>query len=626
MTEPEDRDRRPDRAPAPDDPVSEQAASSETSGARTEQPGTDSGFADLSWEDIDLRDTDWHSADWAEEPEDARRQPSAEPAEQAEPAQESAQEPAQPVPEPTAGQAEVSQPRTPDAEIKPEGEGAAPDRGVQPDAVGAPETTRQRLINQVTSLHRPKWTTVGFLALAAVLVFGFVHAVTGGGLSTNSGSGAPPPPPPTVLVNGVPVPVNGPMLSLDPGLVRQGSHVGVSGSGFDPGSSVDIAFVPAGKGPPQQVGTALVSREGVVNSGFTAPPMAGTNHGVVIAREQGSNKVAQADAVVPAAQAGTVAIDKASGRPGDVVTASGGGFQPGEKIAAYWGGIDGTPSAQIPADPRGGFAHAPVRVGIGRSGSNTLVMIGERSRTTATTSFWMQALYPSVTVSPYAAKAAQQVAVSGSGFVPGERVLVYLNRAAGPPAAVLPGSPTGTVSGARFLLPYQLSGTQNITLVGERSRATAKSGFMIMPYTPSAQPSTWSGMPGTKLSFYVTDFAPNEVVLVYANSAPGRNGDLVSAFRVNAQGAAKAAGSWQIPSNAQGKTNVRLVGRQSGGTATINLTVQAGGGADFPAPPPYVLPPELAADPVVPGGPPPPPPAPPAPPPRPGAPAPPPTR
>jgi hypothetical protein len=228
----------------------------------------------------------------------------------------------------------------------------------------------------------------------------------------------------------------------------------------------------------------------------------------------------------------------------------------------------------------------------------------------------MIGLYPSATVSPYAIKAAEPFSVSGSGFVPGERVLLYVGRPSGPPVTVMQSDQQGNASGTSFVAPFQLKGRQRLTMIGEQSRAVASSGFIIMPYMPTAQPSTWGGMPGTEMSFYASGFAPNEVVLVYAGRGEGSAGQLVSAFRVDEHGEASAAGDYTIPANAQGQTSVLLVGRQSGGVANVALSVEpGGGGAEMPPPPPYVLPPDLAQDPVVPGGPPPPPPAPPAPPP-----------
>jgi hypothetical protein len=495
-------------------------------------------------------------------------------------------------------------------------EGASPNAVRQEDSA-QPEAAQTEEAAPKRRRPRSKWVKIGFVTVAGLLVLALVRAIAGtgghGGLSTSTAPLPAPQRPSTVMMGGVPVPTAGPVLTLNPGLVRQGAKVGVNGVGFDPGAYVDLQFLPTG-GRPVPLPTVSVARDGSFAAGFTVPTLPNSPGGTVTAVQRGTAKGAQAQAVVQAG-VGNASINRQAGRPGDVVAVSGGGFQPGELINAYWGRISGRPTAQLRADPSGGLTNVPVRVGLAQTGNATLVLVGDQSKTTATAGFTMIGLYPSATVSPYAVKAAQPFSVSGSGFVPGERVLVYVDRATGPPVTVMQSDQQGNVSGASFVAPFQLKGRQRLSMVGEQSRAVASSGFIIMPYTPTAQPSTWGGMPGTEMSFYASGFAPNEVVLVYAGRGHDSAGQLVSAFRVDEHGEASAAGDYTIPANAQGETSVQLVGRQSGGVANVTLSVEpGGGGAEMPPTAPYVLPPDLAQDPLVPGGPPPPPPAPPGPP------------
>ena len=477
---------------------------------------------------------------------------------------------------------------------------------------------------------RSKWKTIGFGVVAALLLFALVRAMLGGAdqgaLDTTGGQpGAknplPAPPqevkPPTALVEGARIPVNGPVITLNPGLVRQGARVGVSGVGFDTRAFVDVEFSVNGGPQAQPVGGGPVGRNGQFNAEFTVPAMPGAERAVITARQRGSGKVARADAVVPGG-VGFVQLSKETGRPGDQLNVSGSGFQPNEKVNVHWGRIDGPPSQQLQADKNGGLSNTSLRVGVTPVGNGTLLLIGDRSKTTATTPFIMQGLYPTVNVQPYALKAAQRLDVSAQGFAPREPVLLYINSSSGEPALKLPAGEDGSVNSG-FVIPFELNGGQTLTMVGEQSRASSTSGFEVMPYSPSGQPSTYGGMPGTSLSFYATGFAPNEVVMVYKGRSNTNAGELVSAFRVDDQGKAGAAGSYQIPGNANGQLNLDLVGRQSKAATTASMSVQgATGTVKLPEPPKYVVPPDLQADPVVPGGPPPAapsaPPAPPAPP------------
>lgn len=539
------------------------------------------GDAGDGWHDLKVPDTDWHSDDWH------------------------ADDRAQPV---VSGPWRVAEDGAPAAEI--------PERAQPSD--------EEQDTGQATQSHSSVWKTLSYIALAGVLVFAVARAVLagfGGGeqgaIDTRGGGAqgplplAPPEKPPSVLMGGAQVPAGGPVVTLNPGLVRQGARVGINGIGFDPGAFVDLQFTPQGSRQPVPIPGVPVTRDGSFTTEFVVPQLPDANGGTITAVQRGSNKGARADAQVQAG-VGFLTLSRPAGRPGDVISVSANGFQPNEKVNAYWGRLGGIPTAQLQADPSGGMSQVPVKVGVGAVGNNTLILVGDQSKTTATAGFTMIGLYPNATVTPYAFKAAQPFGIGGNGFVPGERVMLYVNNSSGPPVAVLQADNSGNVGGNSYVAPFGLKGRQTLTLIGEQSRATAVSGFMVLPYTPTAQPSTWGGMPGTSMTFYAKGFAPNEVVLVLA----GQENTLVSAFRVDARGNAAGKGAYTIPSTAQNFASVRLQGRQSGASATVTVTVQNTGEVSVPPPPNYVLPPELATDPQVPGGaPPPPPPAnPPAPP------------
>jgi hypothetical protein len=449
---------------------------------------------------------------------------------------------------------------------------------------------------------RSKWATAGFIVVAGILLVALGRALIGtgnhGAVTTQGPMPAPGKPP--ILLGGTPSLTSPPLITLNPGLVRQGAPVAITGIGFDPGSAVDVRFTPEGSREPMPIPGTQVAPDGSFGTSFVVPQLPNANGGTITATERGSTKTAQANAEVQAG-VGFMALNAVYGRPGDVVAVTANGFLPGEKIDAYWGRIGGPPAAQLQADQGGGLLRAPMNIGVAPPGSASLILIGEQSKTTATANFSMGSLYPNVGVMPYSVKPAQPFAVGGNGFMPGERVLLYINNSSGPPVRVLQADQRGTVGGATFVAPYKLQGRQTLELVGEQSRATAMTGFQTMPYSPMAQPSTWGGMPGTSMSFYARGFAPNEVVLVYANRTPTNPGELVSAFRVDARGTAVGAGRYTIPATAHGPTSLQLVGRQSEATATATLTIQSAPGVKVPPTPKYVLPPELATDPPPPG-------------------------
>ena len=392
-----------------------------------------------------------------------------------------------------------------------------------------------------------------------------------------------------------------PTIMLNPAMVRPGTTVQLYGFGFTPGKSVEVSMKTGASGQGTPIGQAKVDTNGSFSTNFKVPQSLVNNSVSVVAHQSSGNKTAQTQAAVPSGM-GYVKLSKIVGQPGDHITVSAHGFMPGETIDVYWGRLNGPPATKLQADGGGNVGQAGLRVGVGAVGQSTLALIGEKSQTVATSSFLLLKLYPSVKLAPYAVKSGSRLSFSAKGFAPGERVLVFVNSMTGPPAMIVQANDNGAFAGASFPIPYGLKKNQTLILVGEQTRAVTSSKFMILPYMPSVQPSTWGGLPGTSLSFYASGFAPNEVVLVYSlKTHDAAGGNLVTAFRVDGKGRAAAAGTIVIGSDMGGKTAFKLVGRLSQGTAIATVNVgHIEGPVQVPPQKKYVLPPELATDPKQP--------------------------
>jgi hypothetical protein len=453
------------------------------------------------------------------------------------------------------------------------------------------------------------WKAVIVVVVAAVVVWQLFHVLTEpskpassshSSASTPAAPSVPPTPTPTVTLGGHPVAAGaGPAIVLNPGLVAPGGYVEVEGSGFDAGAMVTVYLQQGGKSAKSVKSTVVAhgktAKWGVLSVGFHMPATVNTSQATVVAQEAGSKKTATASLAAPGGVGTASIIGKAAGKPGAVVTVNATGFGPGEQVNVYWGRTSGTPAATLTADAAGDI-RAPIKVGIAPVGPTTLVLVGQRTKTTATAPYLMLGLYPETVPHPYAERAGHAMTFTGTGFAPNEKVLVYLNANRGVPALTPTASGQGSFS-VSFVVPFGLKGKQQLTAIGDESRATATTGFTVEPYMPSAQASTYGALPGTTVSFYGKGFAANEVVLVYANTVHGRQ--LVTAFRVNSQGSAAGEGSYVIPSGVGPELIFNLVGQKSGGVANVKFAVQnAGGGAPVvPAQPPYVLPPSLGGKP-----------------------------
>jgi hypothetical protein len=438
---------------------------------------------------------------------------------------------------------------------------------------------------------RSRWKLALGALVAVVVVWQLAHVLThigGGGAASPSAtpSGAATPgstarmpavkatPEPTVTLNGHGVASgSGPVIVLNPGLVTPGGQVGVNGSGFQPGAAVTVWLRAPGSGAGTQEAMAKAARDGSVTTEFTMP--AGLTGGTAtVAAEEGGGPAATAQLVTAGGEGSVTVVGKAAGKPGDTATISGAGFGPGEKVDVYWGHVGGSPAATLTADGSGSIGRAQVPVGVAPVGSTTIVLVGQKTKTMAVAAYQMLGLYPVTTSQPYAVLGGKPLSFSGSGFAPGEQVLLYLNASGGTPALTATADGGGNFH-VSFVVPFGLKGSQTLTAIGEQSRASVSSGFDVLPYTPSAQASTYSALPGTTISFYGSGFAAGELVDVYAGSTPGDRGQVVTSFRVGAAGSAAAAGQYAIPANAGHAVDFTLVGQESGGVATAKVSVGA---------------------------------------------------
>ena len=411
----------------------------------------------------------------------------------------------------------------------------------------------------------------------AVDTTGATHQSTPATASTPKPRSVPATPTPTVHSKlGVPTMVTpGALILLNPGIVRQGTSTELTGSGFDPRATIDLAIKQRASDPGQVVSFVQADKYGTFSSTFTVPTSLSSGTFFIEASERGSKKVAQADGVV-AGGTPQLKLSPQVGKPGDLITVSLHGFSPNEAIKVYWNTIGGQPVATLQADGGGGIGQATVQVPFGAAGANTFLFVGAKSQALVTSSFYLLSLYPSVKLSSYAIRADNQLSFSGAGFGPGERVLVFLNSESGQPVSVIQTTQSGTFSNAGgFVIPFVLKGRQTLIFVGEESRATETVSMTVLPYTPNVQPSTYGGLPGTAVTFYAAGFARDEVVHIYVGQTQNSAGTLVSCFRTDNKGNAAAVGSYVIPGGVQGKLVFALTGSKSGGTATAVVQVAA---------------------------------------------------
>ena len=368
-----------------------------------------------------------------------------------------------------------------------------------------------------------------------------------------------------------------PLLLLNPTTVRQGSSIGVTGSGFEAGATVDLVLKQDTTDSGKALTSVQVDKSGGF-SGFNFPVPDGLPRGnfIVEAHQADSDKLARATAVV-AGGSPEVKLGTQVGKAGDSIVLAADGFAPSEDVSVHWNSLQDPATMTLHTDANGGITRSTITVPFGAVGNNAFVFVGASSQSPVTVPFQLLNLYPSVQLNSYAIKPDDVLSASGKDFGPGEQVEVFLNTPDSAPILAITADESGAFSNAGgFVVPFGLHGKQTLIYVGKQSKAPATASFDILPYTPSVQPSTYSGRPGTALAFYATDFARNEVVHAFVGRTRDNPGKEVTCFQTDERGNAGAAGSYVIPGNTQaGQLVFTLIGSKSKAATTTAVELIA---------------------------------------------------
>jgi hypothetical protein len=451
------------------------------------------------------------------------------------------------------------------------------------------------------------------ILLGIISALSLVGALAGSGLSVpgTASSTAPPPTPLTVgtpsasqlaaiaiptpataLLTPAPLPARSivttheALVLLNPSSARPGSTIGVTGSGFDAGTTVDIYLKHSPDDTGKNLGFIQADKSGSFGGfNLTLPADFASGPFIVVVQQHNSAKQAMATGTV-AANSPVVTFGTQVGKSGDVIAYSLKGFAPGEKVNIYFNSLSSPRLATVVTGPAGDLRQDNLTVPFGAIGNNSFIFVGQKSQSPVTVTFLMLNLYPTLSVNTYATRADSTLAFSGKGFGPAERVFIHLNSVQSPPIAIAKADASGVFkSGALFTLPYALKGKSTFIAIGEQSDAPATVSVDVLPYTPAAETSTYGGRAGTTVTFYGTGFGRDELVHVYAGRTALSQGEEVSCFRSDTQGNFGAAGSYTISSGTQpGQLSFTLIGQSSDAPALAKMQVMAPS-ANEPAPP-----------------------------------------
>jgi hypothetical protein len=184
----------------------------------------------------------------------------------------------------------------------------------------------------------------------------------------------------------------------------------------------------------------------------------------------------------------TITLDIYSTTPGGKVGFAGGGFFPGETVKAYLGSTK-TPLASVTATDVGAVT-GHLEVPSMPAGTYTFSLIGDQSQTPAAVGFSVQGFSPWVVLSRYALKPGETMGFRAHGFAPGEQVFVYLNSLRTDPVLRMTADTAGVVYAEDTWAPSAAIGDNVLTFVGQTSKATITTTFVVLPgATPNGPPA-----------------------------------------------------------------------------------------------------------------------------------------
>ena len=165
---------------------------------------------------------------------------------------------------------------------------------------------------------------------------------------------------------------------------------------------------------------------------------------------------------------------------------------------------------------------------------------------------------------------------AGSGFLPGEALVVSIQDQAGHAQAQLAplnADNAGQFSTATEAIPADLPPGAHVLLVqGQSSQRTAQASFQVALIPPTVQLDAYTVKPRHDIGFAGSGFLPNEVVEVRLGTTGQALAQLLATVNANAGG--NVAGRFTVPLMPGGNYTLFIVGRQSQTPTTVGLTVQ----------------------------------------------------
>jgi large repetitive protein len=373
------------------------------------------------------------------------------------------------------------------------------------------------------------------------------------------------------------IPAAGVQLSASPATVQAGEPFYVSGSGFLPGERVEVFPNP------------ISSSETIANAVGAFGPLrfsassvrantiyAVLAYGVTTARSASTQITVTAVAPAPLptpvpTPPATLTVMPSTVNAGSQTVLSGTGFQPSEQILIH---VNGTLQGSVMASGTGTFAGYLLAVPMGTAAGNFPIQVSGvtsgRSASATLTVAISQAVTASIAVSPVSASAGSLITVSGTGFSPGEAVVISFNNQI---VRNVTADAVGSFANGSFVVaPGTAPGQYGVAATGTSSTRTANSVLTVSPAPPSGSHINLARTMvhrGDTVTIAGRGFFAKEIVLIFFNNK------LAQTVMTENNGMFSDA-TFTVPvHNKYGTFTVKATGSRSRRSATTKLTVVA---------------------------------------------------
>jgi hypothetical protein len=373
-----------------------------------------------------------------------------------------------------------------------------------------------------------------------------------------------------------PIPVSLIIKSDQP---KPGGDLEVSGKGFLPNEEINFVFGQEADSSGIPAGQLKADKNGNVGAQRIKIPgeIKGEKATKLSATGQCSQSSANSSLYLQGLYPEITPSDYAP-KVGNKITFSGSGFAPGENIRLYLGDYLNTqPLRDFRADENGSFKNQgeyQIPKDFPTSGVSTFTLVGDKSQVPVQTRVSLQELSGSVTLSTYYGLPGNtSITFNGEGFIPNERVDVYLgasDQSKGKLVSVISADERGNFeeSGEYTLSFGTPAGEGTFTLIGRESAKPKKVAFNIGAFSANVTPSSFSPLPGETVTFSGSGFPANEPVQIYLND------ELIGEINADWEGKFQDAAETSVPYGLGGQGQVKAVGTLSGASALQNLAVQ----------------------------------------------------